>query len=61
MHNESRMRLLPGLWLVVVAVTVTCSVAVGAPLPISALLLLAGVAPPGVMMLHRPVRVADTR
>jgi hypothetical protein len=45
MNNEARMRLLGGLWLAVVAVTVVSSMALGAHMSTSALLLVLGVAP----------------
>ena len=45
MNHESRTRLLGGLWLAVVAVTVVSSIALGARVATSALLLVLGVTP----------------
>jgi len=51
MNNEARMRLLSGLWLAVVAVAVVSSMALGARLSTSALLLVLGVAPVAIGLL----------
>ena len=50
--TENRMRLLGRLWLAVVAVSVICSMAVGARLSISALLLVLGIAPVALALLR---------